>query len=519
MKTMIIRESSTITTINKHINYIFVMKNLSIFLVLGLLLGSCQDQVEDVHDHGMEEYTQSHTVWTDKTELFVEYNPLIVGEMSNFIAHFTELNQFKAFANGQVTVSLIKGNKGVRHTVDSPSSLGIFKPSLKPKEAGIYTLVFEIKSSDIHDKITIEGVEVFASMDELKKKVKVEEEDPNNITFLKEQSWKMEFANTPVVKQELHDVIKTSGEIQTALGDEKTIVSTTSGIVLYSTVGITIGAEISSGSSLFTISGGNINADNVQTQFLEAKANFTREKANVDRKKELYDVKAIAKTEYEDAVLAYELAESNYQNIAKNYNQKGKVITSSSNGFIKQLFKTEGQYVEAGEPLAVITQNKRLTITSYVGQLDYNKLNPSMSANFSFNGNIYSIEEFNGKFLSHGKAISHESPKIPVYFEIDNMGDLLPGSFIEIWLKTSVSKEALTIPKTSLLEQYGKYSVIVQTGGESFIKRDVTIGNSDGKNVEITSGLKEGERVVTKGAYQIKMASMSGEIPDHGHTH
>jgi len=495
------------------------MKKISILLVVGLIVGSCQEVVENTHDHGMDEYTQSHTVWTDKTELFVEYNPLIVGESSDFIAHFTEVNLFKALADGKVTVSLVKGNKGIRHTVDAPSTPGIFRPSLKPKEPGIYKLIFEITSGDISDKITINNVEVFASIEDLKKKVKVKEEDPNNISFLKEQSWKMDFANASVKKQKLYNVIKSSGIIQSAQGDEKTIVATTSGIVIYGSNGITIGAEVSAGSSLFTISGGNINVDNVQTQFLEAKANFTREKAKVKRKKELFESNAIAKTEYEDAVLAYELAESKYQNIAKNYNQKGKVITSSSNGFIKKLYKTEGQYIEAGEPLAVIAQNKRLTLRSYVGQLDYNKLNPMMSANFSFNGKIYSIEEFNGKFLSYGAAITHDSPKIPVYFELDNTGDLLPGSFIEIWIKTGVSKEALTIPKTALLEQYGKYSVIVQTGGESYLKRDVTIGNSDGLNIEVVSGLSEGERVVTNGAYQIKMASMSGEIPAHGHAH
>lgn len=495
------------------------MKKISLLLILGIVIGSCQEEVEDAHDHGLDEYTQSHTVWTDKTELFVEYNPLIVGETSEFIAHFTEMNRFKALTQGEVTVSLIKGKTGIRHTVDAPSSPGIFRPSLKPNAAGIYTLVFEITSGEIHDKITIKDVVVYASDEDLKKKVKVAEEDPNKITFLKEQAWKMEFANAPVVKQDLYNVVKGSGEIQAAVGDEKTIVATTSGIVLYNTIGITIGAEVFSGEKMFTISGGNVNADNIQTQYINAKANYNRENANLERKKELYEAKAIAKSEYENAVLSFELAESDFQNISKNYNQKGKVITSSSKGFIKQLFKTEGEYVEAGEPLAVITQNKKLTIRSYVGQMDYKSLNPTMSANFSFNGEMYSIEEFNGKFLSYGVAITHESPKIPVYFELDNTGNLLPGGFIEIWIKTNVSKEALTIPKSALLEQYGRYSVIIQTEGESFEKRDITIGDSDGKYVEVTSGLNEGERVVIKGAYQIKMASMSGEIPAHGHAH
>jgi cobalt-zinc-cadmium efflux system membrane fusion protein len=495
------------------------MKKISILLALGVLLGSCQETVEEPHEHELDEFTQSHTVWTNKTELFVEYSPLIVGESSEFLAHFSEMEQFKSIDNGQVTVSLIEGTSGIRHKVDAPASPGIFKPSLTPKESGIYDLVFEISSGNLYDKITISAVEVFSSKKEMMNKIKHDEHGSNQISFLKEQAWKMEFANAPVQKVDVYNVIPSSGEIHAAIGDEKTIVATTSGIVMYSSTDVTIGAEVNASQKLFTVSGGNVNANNVQTEFMNAKANFTREKANLARKNELYDAGAIARAELENAQLSYDLAESNFQNISNNYSQKGKSISTSSHGFIKQLFKSEGQYVEAGEPLAVIAQNKRLTLESFVSQLDYQKLSPSISANFSLNGKVYAIEEFNGKFLSYGASITPTNPKIPIYFEMDNTGNLLPGSFVEVWLKTNVSKKALTVPKTALLEQYGKYSVIVQLAGETFEERDIMIGNSDGKNVEVTSGLKEDERVVTTGAYQIKMASMSGEIPAHGHAH
>ena len=495
------------------------MKNISILLVSALLLVNCNEAKETAHDHGLDDLAQSHTVWTDKTELFVEYSPLIVKETTSFAAHFSEMQHFKAITKGKVTVMLIKNELGIRSSVDSPSSPGIFKPAIKPAEVGIYDLVFEIKTASIVDTITIKGVEVFSSEEAAEKQLKIDEENPNEINFLKEQAWKMEFANAPVVKADIYDIIKSSGEILPAQGDEKTITATTSGIVIYNSVGIVIGAEVNAGQKMFTISGGNISNENIQTQFLTAKSNYVREKANLERKKELYAINAISKSEYEDAVLSFELAESNYNNIASDYSQKGKAIQSSFKGYIKQLFKSEGEYVEAGEPLAVVTQNKRLTIKTFVGQLDFENLNNSMSANFSFNGNLFSIEDFNGRLLSYGKAISSDAPKIPVYFELDNKGDLLPGSFIEVWIKTNSVKEALTIPVTALLEDYGKYSVFVQTAGESFEKRAIKIGISDGMMVEINTGLKEGERVVTVGAYQVKMASMSGEVPAHGHSH
>ena len=72
---------------------------------------------------------------------------------------------------------------------------------------------------------------------------------------------------------------------------------------------------------------------------------------------------------------------------------------------------------------------------------------------------------------------------------------------------------------SSLIEEQGLLYVYVQTGGESFQKREVKIGAGDGMNVEVLSGIESGERVVTKGAYNIKLATTSGTVPAHGHEH
>ena len=67
-----------------------------------------------------------------------------------------------------------------------------------------------------------------------------------------------------------------------------------------------------------------------------------------------------------------------------------------------------------------------------------------------------------------------------------------------------------------------KYHVYVQVKGEkgAFMKREVTLGQDNGERVEIVSGLKAGEQVVARGAYQVKLASASGIIPEgHNHQH
>jgi cobalt-zinc-cadmium efflux system membrane fusion protein len=59
----------------------------------------------------------------------------------------------------------------------------------------------------------------------------------------------------------------------------------------------------------------------------------------------------------------------------------------------------------------------------------------------------------------------------------------------------------------------------VQRGGETFERRTVTLGARSGDTVQIVEGVKAGERVVTKGAYLVRLASLSTSVPAHGHVH
>jgi multidrug efflux pump subunit AcrA (membrane-fusion protein) len=125
----------------------------------------------------------------------------------------------------------------------------------------------------------------------------------------------------------------------------------------------------------------------------------------------------------------------------------------------------------------------------------------------------------NGKIISYGKSAMGNSAFLSITFEIDNIGNLFPGSVAEVFLKSSPIPNALVIPVSALMEEQGNFYVYVQTGGESFQKREIKIGTGDGENVQVLSGIEEGERVVTKGGYQIKLSSASGELPAHGHEH
>lgn len=162
----------------------------SIIFSIALLVFSCRqsDHAEE-HEHPHDEgpATLAYTLYTDKSELFVEFKPLVVGESSRF-AHFTKLGEnFTALEEGTITLSLITEGKGIRTISDKASSPGIFRLALKPTLAGIGTLVFDIKTKEYTDRITIDSIRVFENS-EAAQKAAEPEAGGSTLTFLKEQA-------------------------------------------------------------------------------------------------------------------------------------------------------------------------------------------------------------------------------------------------------------------------------------------------------------------------------------------
>lgn len=492
-----------------------------ILLLCLFLIGftSCNNKEEVKEGSSLEPL--AYTLYTEKTELFVEFKPLVVGQTSKFASHLTVLGEnFKALTDAKITVSLIVGENGIKNSVDAPSSPGIFRLALSPKTAGTGTLVFDIVTKDFTDKITIENVVVYADMKTALAK-QPEPAETGDISYLKEQAWKVEFANQAVKKQTFNDVIKTSGQILSAPGDEMIVTAKASGVVVFSGKNTIVGSAVNSGNSLFTITGADMTESNIDASVKDAKANYLKAKADYERSKLLVADKIVSEKDHQQVKLQFENAQTSYNTVSKNYSAKGQNVLSPMSGFVKNVLVTEGQFVPSGTPLATISKNKRLLVQANVSQNYFSRLSSITSANFKTPQSdvVYNTTALNGRIVSYGKSASASTPFIPVTFEIDNAGQLVSGSIIEIYLKSSTIADALVVPISALIEEQGIFYVYVQIGGESFQKREVKLGASDGLNVQVLSGIIENERVVTKGGYQIKLSSASGALPAHGHEH
>lgn len=499
--------------------------------VLGLIwaLSSCQNNNEhtdgDGHDHSHEVLLELQsiaiTAFSNTKEVFVDFQPLIQNQENTLHVHVSQIeNRYLPVESGSVHAVLLIDGKKIEGRAGQPSEPGIFHIDIQPTLAGTGTLTIHFAGAQASESFEMGQVEVFSS----RATAELGKQEPTTgteITYRKDQSWATEFLSVQVEEIPFQDIIRTTGTILSAPGDETILTAKSSGTVLFAGNKTIIGSAISTGDKLFTIAASDLTESNPEVMYLEAKATYEQAKAEFERAQALLPDKIISEKDYLSAKTAFEHAQTTFKVMAKNYSAAGQSIASPSTGFLKNILVSEGQFVEAGTPLAHISKNKRLLLQAQVSQKYFQKLPEISGANFKMTGHpeVFSTKSMNGRVVSFGKTTSANSPFVPITFEIDNVGQIIPGVVVEVFLKTNETENSLVIPLEALMEEQGLFFVFVQTGGETFEKREVTLGGTDGQSVAVRSGLKAGERVVSKGAYAIKLASASGELPGHGHSH
>ncbi len=341
--------------------------------------------------------------------------------------------------------------------------------------------------------------------------------DPDEIVFPAEQAARTDFEVRKAVKGSFSEVIKCGGEVTAAQGGISVIAAPVSGVVTFVDGRIMASSEVKKGQNLFYISSGSLASGNAA---LKAKITYEQAKTDFERAERLYKDMIISQSEFTAAQAAYLTAKSEYEPV-KNANEDGSItISSPAAGYLAQVSVSAGDFVEMGQPLATVAREGRMQLKALVSQKYFDRLDNISDANFRVpsSDSYYTVSSLNGSFYSAGKIVSPGSALIPVVFEFDGNGRIPDGAYAEVSLLSRKRDNVLTLPLTAITEQQGLYYVYVQLDADCYNRREVRLGADDGKMVEILSGIKPGDRVVTRGAVNVKMAAASGAIP-HGHTH
>ncbi|MCM1079894.1 MAG: efflux RND transporter periplasmic adaptor subunit [Bacteroidales bacterium] len=320
-----------------------------------------------------------------------------------------------------------------------------------------------------------------------------------------------------VTPGKFHGIVRTSGKVLTASGDETTVAATASGMVSLSRP-LTEGMAIGRGVAVCAISSSGLQDGDASRR---ADIAYRTAKAEYERAKKLVADKIISEKDFLTIKADYENARLAYHSMVQGSSSKGVVVKAPAGGYVKECLVKEGDYVSVGQPLMIVTQNKNLYLRAELAERNYNVLNQITSAKFrmSYSDRVYDLEELKGRLVSYGKTSGAASSFLPVTFEFANAGGIVPGAFAEIYLITATRDNVITVPVTALTEEQGVHFVYVRESAEVYRKCEVRLGVSDGVRTEVLSGLKGGEKLVTEGAVHVKLASASNRIPEHNHSH
>lgn len=344
----------------------------------------------------------------------------------------------------------------------------------------------------------------------------------NVIQFSNVQGLKVGLALEKVQYSDFGQVIRTTAQVLPSQGDEREATATAAGVVVFANPNLVEGAAVKAGQTLFEIQSSGMADNNMSVRLQEASANYNVAKADYERKQKLVESRIVSQADLERSRAAYEAAKATYDNLRNNFSQNGSVVRAPISGYVKSINVRNGGFVETGRSVVTVAQNRDLQLRAEVAPRYYAALKNITGVNIRVAGSdsVLTLSDLHGSLVSYGKATGPDNPLIPVTFRVRNTGSLLSGSFVGIYITTASDRQVLTVANDGIVEEMGNCFVFVKVCQEEYEKRLVTLGTTDGLRTEITSGLKEGEWVVSHGASMVKLAQGTGALDPHaGHVH
>ncbi len=312
--------------------------------------------------------------------------------------------------------------------------------------------------------------------------------------------------------------VSVSGRVLPAVGSEATVTATMEGIVRFADTSLTEGVAVRAGRTLFVVDAQKLANGNPAAA---AQAELQTARSAYERASQLAKERLITARELEEAKQRLLTAEAAAQSLGAASQQRA--LSSSINGYIKNLLVKPGDYVAAGQALATVTQSRKVQLRVDVPERYYQLLPHITSANFrtSYNStHTYSLSTMGGRLLSRGKVTDAEGYFVPIVFEFNNEGDLVTGCFAEVYLLAEPRQGVLSVPNEAIVEAQGLHFVYVEDHSLAFRRQEVQLGGTDGQRTEVKAGLSAGQCVVVHGATQVRLAANASAVPEgHSHSH
>jgi RND family efflux transporter MFP subunit len=516
-------------------------------LTAALLLAGCGDKtpatatVEHRDDAGAK-----LTHFSEKTELFVEFPTLIVGQTATFVAHFTQLADFKPLVQGKLTVRLSGGNApDERFTVDAPAVSGIFKPDVTPKMAGERELTLSVESALGTLTHELGPVTVYADAQAAAAGHGEHGDGDAGISFTKEQQWKIDFATVEAVKGVARTSVAATATIRAHPDGEAQLAAPAAGLLRAAGAFPRVGQAVKKGQVLAWLAprlGGDTDQATLEAGAGKAKIALDQARRDRERMEALFKDEAVAEKRLLEARANEGMAQAEANAARARAGQFGGsggiAIRAPIDGVIAAVSVAAGAFVAEGAPLFHVANTGRLWLEVRVPESEIGRLGTPTGVAFVVDGfaHPFVIEPGkNGKLIAVGGVVDSATRTVPAIFEFANPpqsplvrgevaggnggagGALRLGMTAKAQIFSGDGRPAVLVPASAVQDESGTQVVYVQTGGESFERRIVQTGARDGAHIAIVAGLEAGQRVVSQGGYLIRLSTSKAGPSGHGH--
>jgi cobalt-zinc-cadmium efflux system membrane fusion protein len=501
-------------------------------LVLVSLVAACGRERETTTAAEPEAEAVAVTIWSDRTELFMEHPPLVAGADAAFHIHLTDLSNFQPLREGRVVVRF-EGDTIERFEVDGPSTPGIFNVSLKAPAARRYQVAVEVHSANLTDELRVGPVTVYPDQETALASMSADEEGATS--FLKEQQWTLDFATMRVEAKERRQIVAVPATIEPRVGGSAEVRAPGAGRVAAGG-GRASGTPVTRGSVLAEIIVRNERlgeAPVLRLEVTEAQTAVRLAQEDLARVERLAAVGAVpqrrlseARAAHETAAARLQIAEEQLRHLELSRTGQGSgdagerlVLRAPLTGIIAESNVTPGATVEEGQLLYRIVALDRVYVVGAVPEQQLARVRGTTEAEVEVPGLPAPLKTT--RLVSVGRVVDRERRSVPITFELANPpAAVAVGQGVTLRVITSAQAPEVAVPADAVVDDGGQTIVFVQTGGESFERRPVRVGGPrEGGFLQIADGLEAGERVVTRGAHLVRLAALSPQTPGHGHVH
>jgi RND family efflux transporter MFP subunit len=482
------------------------------------------------HGHGGENESQSFTLFSGTHELFIELAPAFAaGKISAVAAHVTELREYKPVLSGKFTVALRAGDRTVASVVtDKVARPGIFTPKLSaPAEAGEYQLSFHYEDPARGQRASWDAGPIrFGGSP-----AKGVRSEKGEITFLKETQWVIPFRVEQPVRRKVARTLTVPATVTPDPRLTQSLSASAAGRVEWATErSVTlVGSVVRRGDPIGRL---------VPAAAAEHWSTLRQdsEVARIERQRSAAEHERVARLVRDGLVAGRRLQEvqaglAKAEAALRAARQRegglrggaGPVLAlrAPATGAVAALHVPHGQKVTAGELLAEVTSDEVVLVRATVFQLDLHALEKVHWAQVRRVGvdQPIPLADAASALLTRRIVIDPRTLSAPLVFRHRQAakGPLRIGDLVELTLGVGELSEALTVPAGAVVELGTQPCLFLMVTGESFTRRRVRLGPSDGERVAILEGLSAGERVVTVGGLDVYVSSMAGSLRSHQH--